>query len=43
MQDISSFRVDKDSLGDMIVPSNAYYGPFTARAKQQYNVPLLLD
>jgi aspartate ammonia-lyase len=38
MQDISSFRVDKDSLGDMIVPSNAYYGPFTARAKQQYNV-----
>ncbi|HEU4823236.1 MAG TPA: aspartate ammonia-lyase [Nitrososphaeraceae archaeon] len=38
MQDISSFRVDKDSLGDVIVPSNAYYGPFTARAKQQYNV-----
>ena len=38
MQDISSFRVDKDSLGDIIVPSNAYYGPFTARAKQQYNV-----
>lgn len=38
MQDISSFRVDKDSLGDVRVPSNAYYGPFTARAKQQYNV-----
>jgi aspartate ammonia-lyase len=38
MQDISSFRVDKDSLGDIKVPLNAYYGPFTARAKQQYNV-----
>src|SRR5215208_5453568 len=38
MQDISSFRVDKDSLGDIMVPSNAYYGPFTARAKRQYNV-----
>ena len=38
MQDISSFRVDKDSLGDVKVPLNAYYGPFTARAKQQYNI-----
>src|SRR5919108_1585749 len=38
MQDISSFRVDKDSLGDIKVPLNAYYGPFTARAKQQYNI-----
>jgi aspartate ammonia-lyase len=38
MQDISSFRVDRDSLGDIKVPLNAYYGPFTARAKQQYNV-----
>jgi aspartate ammonia-lyase len=38
MQNTSSFRVDKDSLGDIMVPSNAYYGPFTARAKRQYNV-----
>jgi aspartate ammonia-lyase len=38
MQDTSSFRVDKDSLGDIMVPLNAYYGPFTARAKQQYSV-----
>jgi aspartate ammonia-lyase len=38
MQNTSSFRVDKDSLGDIMVPLNAYYGPFTARAKQQYNV-----
>lgn len=38
MPNTSSFRVDKDSLGDVTVPSNVYYGPFTARAKQQYNV-----
>jgi aspartate ammonia-lyase len=38
MQNTSSFRVDKDSLGDIMVPLNAYYGPFTARAKRQYNV-----
>lgn len=38
MRNTSSFRVDKDSLGDITVPLNAYYGPFTARAKQQYNV-----
>jgi aspartate ammonia-lyase len=38
MQNTSSSRVDKDSLGDVVVPSDAYYGPFTARAKQQYNV-----
>jgi aspartate ammonia-lyase len=33
-----SFRIDKDSLGDVKVPSDAYYGPFTARAKEQYKV-----
>jgi aspartate ammonia-lyase len=33
-----SFRTDKDSLGDVKVPSDAYYGPFTARAMQQYKV-----
>jgi aspartate ammonia-lyase len=33
-----SFRVDKDSLGDVNVPADAYYGPFTARAKEQYLV-----
>ncbi len=33
-----SFRVDKDSLGDVKVPADAYYGPFTARAKEQYLV-----
>src|ERR671918_545562 len=27
-----SFRIDKDSLGEVKVPSSAYYGPFTARA-----------
>ena len=38
MSNSTSFRVDKDSLGDVTVPSNVYYGPFTTRAKQQYNV-----
>ncbi|HEX2107186.1 MAG TPA: aspartate ammonia-lyase [Nitrososphaera sp.] len=33
-----SFRIDKDSLGDVKVPSNSYYGPFTARAINQYKV-----
>jgi aspartate ammonia-lyase len=33
-----SFRIDKDSLGDVKVPSDAYYGPFTARAMEQYKV-----
>lgn len=32
------FRIDKDSLGKVKVPSNAYYGPFTARAIKQYKV-----
>lgn len=35
---MSSFRVDKDSLGEVQVPSDAYYGAFTARAKEQYTV-----
>jgi aspartate ammonia-lyase len=33
-----SFRIDKDSLGEVKVPSSAYYGPFTARAMNQYKV-----
>lgn len=33
-----SYRTDKDSLGDVNVPSDAYYGPFTARAIKQYKV-----
>jgi len=35
---MSSFRVDKDSLGEVQVPSDAYYGAFTTRAKLHYNV-----
>ena len=31
-------RTDKDSLGSVKIPSNAYYGPFTARAIKQYHV-----
>jgi aspartate ammonia-lyase len=33
-----SFRIDKDSLGEVKVPTSAYYGPFTARAINQYKV-----
>jgi aspartate ammonia-lyase len=33
-----SFRIDKDSLGEVEVPSSAYYGPFTARAANLYKV-----
>jgi len=33
-----SFRIDKDSLGKVKVPSGAYYGPFTVRAINQYKV-----
>ena len=33
-----SFRIDKDSLGEVKVPFGAYYGPFTARAMNQYKV-----
>jgi len=32
------FRVDKDSLGEIKIPSDAYYGPFTARAMKNYNI-----
>ena len=34
-------RIDKDSLGEVVVPENAYYGPFTARAKEQYQITKL--
>src|SRR5919197_5647933 len=32
------YRVDKDSLGEVQIPSERYYGPFTGRAVQQYKV-----
>ena len=32
------FRYDKDSLGEVKIPSDAYYGPFTERAIKQYQV-----
>lgn len=38
MHNTPSSRVDRDSLGNITVPANAYYGPFTTRAKQQYTV-----
>ena len=32
------FRLDQDSLGKIKIPSDAYYGAFTARAIKQYHV-----
>ncbi|MBT4455127.1 MAG: aspartate ammonia-lyase [Candidatus Nitrosopelagicus sp.] len=32
------YRTDKDSLGPVKIPIDAYYGPFTGRAIKQYNV-----
>jgi len=32
------FRADKDSLGNVKIPADAYYGPFTGRALKQYHV-----
>ncbi len=32
------FRIDKDSLGTVKIPKDAYYGPFTARAIEHYKV-----
>jgi len=43
------YRTDTDSLGKIKIPSDSYYGPFTARALKQYQVtgnrshPFLLD
>src|ERR671932_717361 len=34
----TDYRIDKDSLGEVKVASKAYYGPFTARAIEQYKV-----
>src|SRR4029078_3917684 len=36
-----NIRIDKDSLGEVTVPENAYYGPFTARDKKQYQITKL--
>lgn len=33
-----NFRIDRDSLGDVQVPEDAYYGPFTSRAMMQYRI-----
>ena len=35
---MSSFRIDTDSLGEIEVPSDAYFGPFTVRAMNKYKV-----
>jgi aspartate ammonia-lyase len=35
---VSHYRVDKDSIGEIQIPCEHYYGAFTARAMQQYKV-----
>ena len=35
---MASFRIDKDSIGEVKVPNYAYYGPFTVRASNQYKI-----
>ncbi len=37
----SKYRKDRDSLGEIEVPENAYYGAFTSRAMKQYKINLL--
>ena len=32
------YRSDRDSLGTVKIPADAYYGPFTGRAMKQYHV-----
>jgi fumarate hydratase class II len=33
-----NFRIEKDSLGEIKVPENVYYGPQTARSLQNFNI-----
>ena len=35
---VLKYRSDRDSLGSIKIPSDAFYGPFTARATKQYHV-----
>jgi aspartate ammonia-lyase len=35
---VLNYRSDKDSLGSVKIPADAYYGPFTGRAIKQYKV-----
>jgi aspartate ammonia-lyase len=32
------YRIDRDSLGEVKIPADAYYGAFTGRAAKQYHV-----
>ncbi len=41
MPNYMEFRVEKDSLGEVKIPYDAYYGPFTARAIGHYNITRL--
>lgn len=35
---MADFRIEKDSMGEMQVPANAYYGPQTARAAENFPI-----
>jgi fumarate hydratase class II len=38
---MAEFRIEKDSMGEMKVPANAYYGPQTARAVENFPISSL--
>ena len=35
---MSDFRIEKDSMGEMQVPADAYYGAQTARAVENFPI-----
>ncbi len=38
---MAEYRIEKDSMGEMKVPANAYYGPQTARAVENFPISSL--
>jgi len=38
MQDATSYRVEHDSMGDVLVPADAYYAAQTARAVENFSI-----
>ena len=38
---MADFRIEKDSMGEMQVPANAYYGAQTARAVENFPISSL--
>ena len=38
ISNMSDFRIEKDSLGDVKVPANAFYGAQTQRARENFPI-----